>query len=61
MNTRHSQLRSRIESLDQLNMSAMGNTNTGEPIAAATAIVGGMPNPPRIDHDGGNQAFYVPA
>ena len=61
MNTRHSQLRSRIESLDQLNMSAMGNTNTGEPIAAATAIVGGMPNPPCIDHDGGNQAFYVPA
>ena len=49
-----------VEQIDGLDLPAV-QTNTVEPIAAATAIVGGMPNPPRIDHDGGNRAYYVPA
>lgn len=32
-----------------------------DPIAQAEAIVANMPNPPRIDHDGGNRAFYRPS
>jgi len=35
-------------------------TNDVEPLAAAQAIVDDMPNPPSIDHDGGNRAYYVP-
>lgn len=34
---------------------------TVEPLAAATAIIDGMPNPPRIAHDGGDRAYYVPS
>jgi len=36
-------------------------TNAVEPIAAATTIVANMPNPPSIDHDGGDRAFYQPS
>ena len=34
--------------------------NNIQPVAAAQAMVAGMPNPPRIAHDGGNRAYYVP-
>ena len=33
-------------------------TATINPIAEAEAVVAGMPNPPKISHDGGNQAYY---
>ena len=35
-------------------------TTAIDPIAEAEAIVAAMPNPPRIDHNGGSQAFYRP-
>ena len=35
-------------------------TNHIDVIAQAEAIVAGMPNPPRISHDGGDKAFYRP-
>ena len=48
-----------IEQVDGLDLPAVP-TNHVEPIEAAQAIVDGMPNPPRIAHDGGNRAYYVP-
>ena len=36
-------------------------TNHIEPIEAAQAMVANMPNPPSINHDGGDRAYYVPA
>ena len=44
-----------------LNLGTMVDTNTIEPLAAATAIVDNMPNPPSIAHDGGGRAYYVPS
>ena len=43
-----------------LSLGAIAPTPTVEPISAAQAIVDGMSNPPSIDHDGGNRAYYVP-
>ena len=49
-----------VDQCDGLNLSPMGDTQTVEPIAAAQAIVDAMPNPPRLAHDGGDRAYYVP-
>jgi antirestriction protein ArdC len=35
-------------------------TNPVEPLATAQAIVANMPNPPKIAHNGGDRAYYVP-
>ena len=50
-----------LDQCDGLSLTPMGVTPTVEPIAAARAIVNNMPNPPRIDHDGGNRAYYRPS
>ena len=50
-----------VAQCDNLTLSGIPDTPTVEPIAAATAIVDGMPNPPSINHDGGNRAFYRPS
>ena len=49
-----------VDQCDGLSLSAVADTPTVEPLEAAQAIVDGMPNPPRIAHDGGNRAFYRP-
>ena len=49
-----------VAQCEELNLPPV-RTNHVEPIAAAQAIVNDMPNPPRIDHDGGDRAYYVPS
>jgi antirestriction protein ArdC len=49
-----------VAQCDGLNLAPVP-ANHIEPIEAAMAIVDGMPNPPRITHDGGDRAYYVPA
>ena len=49
-----------VQQCEGLTLSAIADSPTVEPLAAAQAIVDGMPNPPRIAHDGGNSAYYQP-
>ena len=49
-----------VDQCDGLNLEPV-QTNDVEPLAAATAIVNDMPNPPSINHDGGNRAFDRPS
>jgi antirestriction protein ArdC len=48
-----------VEQCDRLDLPAL-KTRKVDVIAEAEAILAGMPNPPRIDHDGGTRAFYRP-
>ena len=50
-----------VAQCDGLTLSTIADTPTVEPIAAAQAIVDGMPNPPRVAHDGDDRAYYVPS
>ncbi len=50
-----------VDQCEALNLEPLADTNKVEPIAAATAIVDAMPNPPSIDHDGGDTAYYRPS
>ena len=49
-----------VQQCDGLKLEAI-QTNTVEPLAAATALVNDMPNPPSIDYDGGDRAYYRPS
>lgn len=49
-----------VQETEELNLAPF-QTNPIEPIEAATAISAGMPNPPSIDHGGGDRAYYVPS
>ena len=48
-----------VQQCEELNLEPV-QTRIVEPIESATAIVANMPNPPSIDHDGGDRAFYRP-
>ena len=50
-----------VDQYEWLHLEPLADTRKVEPIAAATAIVDGMPNPPSIDHDGGDRAYYRPS
>jgi antirestriction protein ArdC len=49
-----------VAQCDGLNLAPVP-TNPFEPLEAAQSIVNGMPNPPRIAHDGRDRAYYVPS
>ena len=49
-----------VQQCEGLNLAPI-QTNTVEPIEAATAIVAAMPIPPRVAHNGGDRAFYQPS
>jgi antirestriction protein ArdC len=48
-----------VEQCGGLDLPAL-ETGKVDVIADAEAIVAAMPNPPRVDHDGGSRAFYRP-
>ena len=50
-----------VEQCDNLVLPPLPEHKTVDPITEAESIVAGMPNPPSIDHDGGNRAFYRPS
>ena len=53
-----------VSQVDGLALEPIVTEEPGEapdPIAAAEAIIAAAPNPPSVDHNGGNQAYYIPA
>ena len=50
-----------VEQCDGLELAAIETPKPFDPIAAAENIIADMPNRPPMSHDGGNQAYYVPA
>lgn len=50
-----------VEQIDGLDLPKVEEGTPVDVIAEAEAIVTGMPNPPSIDENGGNRAYYVPA
>lgn len=50
-----------VQQCEGLTLPPMPASHVPEAIAAAEAIIQGMPNPPRIAYDGGDRAYYRPA
>jgi antirestriction protein ArdC len=50
-----------IDGLDLEPIEAPDPAEAPDPIEAAEAIIAAAPNPPSLDHAGGNQAYYIPA
>jgi len=50
-----------VDGLDLEPIEAPDPAEAPDPIEAAEAIIAAAPNPPSVDHNGGNQAYYIPA
>ena len=50
-----------VAQADGCELEPMAERPAFDPIASAEAILEGMPNAPKLTHDGGNRAYYVPA
>ena len=50
-----------VEQCDGQDLPAIDTPNPFDPVETAEGIIADMPNRPRIAHDGGDRAYYVPA